>query len=101
VLPCSHVLSAGSNTLSQYSLDKSIWTFLGGVKSDWIEMARFTHHLARNVEFFADALDVIPVLLPFAADIGARFVTRIPISHEYGGHVIILEWSWARAPRYF
>jgi hypothetical protein len=45
----------------------------------------FTHHLARDVELPADALDVFPILFPFTADVGARFVPGIPIPHEDGG----------------
>ena len=53
-------------------------------------MVRFTHCLARDVEFSAHALDILPVLLPLTAYISARFVPGVPIPHKDGGEVIVL-----------
>jgi hypothetical protein len=57
------------------------------MRSKWWD---FTHHLARDVELFAYALDVFPILLPLTAHICARFVPGVPVPHKDGAEIIIL-----------
>lgn len=87
VAPASHAAKDGSKTLVQYSRDRSTYEMSG--LEDVTQ--GLTDHLAWYIEHLAHILHVHPILLPIAAVVCAGLVTRIPVPHEYGREVVVLQ----------